>query len=154
MGIKDFQKNINPENSYVDPLSKLVDGEYKIKLNGSPEFYDSEETSTIDFHFIVFQNDGTSVPCSKRRWLNNQYGINLTAANFMQAGIDVGHFSASSDLAEDFRKACQKLSNKVLIIRKYSRITKKDPDKRFHDFEIIGVSNDIPVTSHEEELPF
>ena len=55
MGIKDFQKNINPENSYVDPLSKLVDGEYKIKLNGSPEFYDSEETSTIDFHFIVFQ---------------------------------------------------------------------------------------------------
>ena len=154
MGIGKYQKDLNPSKSFLDPLAKFTDGEYKIRINGIPDFHDSEDSSWIDYHFILFKDDGTSEKVSKKRFLNNQYAVDLTAANFMQAGIDVKHWTGSADRAVEFRRACEKLGNKVLMIRKYSRPKKDNPTERFHDFDIIGVSNDIPVTSHEEELPF
>lgn len=154
MGIGQYRDKLNPSKSFVDPLSKFTDGEYKVRVNGIPDFYDSDDSSSIDYHLIIFKDDGTSEKISKKRFLNNQYAVDLTAANFMQAGVDVKHWATASDLAVEFRRACEKISNKILIIRKYSRPKKDNPTERFHDFDIIGVSNDVPVTSHEEELPF
>jgi hypothetical protein len=154
MKIDQYKEKLNPSKSFVDPLSRYTDGEYKVKVNGVPDFYDSEDSSSIDYHLIIFKDDGTSQPVSKKRFLNNQYAVDLTAANFMQAGIDVSHWATCADLAVEFRRACEKLANKVLMIRKYSRPKKDNPTERFHDFDIIGVSKDVPVTSHEEELPF
>lgn len=154
MGIGKYQKDLNPSKSYPDSMAKFTDGEYKIKIIGTPDFYDSESSSWIEYNFLLFKDDGTSEKVLKKKFLNNQYAVDLAAANFMQAGIDVKHWTGSSDLAAEFSKACEKISNKVLIIRKYSRPKKDNPTDRFHDFDIIAVSNDIPVTSHEEELPF
>lgn len=154
MGISKHQKNLNPTKSFQDPLSKLVDGEYKIRLNGTPTFYDSDESSSIDFHFFVYKDDGTTEKMSKKRFLNNQFQVDLAAANFAQAGIDVSQWASSPDLAEDFRRACEKLTDKVLMIRKYSKPKPDNPREKWSDFEILGLSNDVPATSNEEQLPF
>lgn len=154
MGIDQYKKGLQPTKSFVDPLSKLTDGDYKIKFIGAPEFYDSDTTSSIDYHFLLFKDDGTTEKISKKRFLNNQFQIDLAAANFMQAGIDVSHWATADDLAVEFRRACEKLANKVLMIRKYSKPKKDNPLERWSDFEILGLSNDAPTTSHEEELPF
>lgn len=153
MAIKNFQKDLDTGGSFTDPLAKIMDGEYKVRMIGKPEFYDSENTSWIEFHFC-FLDIPTADKIRKRKFLNTQSGVNFMMQSFQKAGIDVSNWKNSNDLAKEFERACESMSNKVYVIKKRSA-SMRATDKVYHDFDIVAQSNDIPPqSSPEEELPF
>lgn len=153
MAIRNFQKDLDTDGSYSDPLAKIMDGEYKVKMIGKPEFYDSETTSWIEFHFC-FIGIPTADKVRKRKFLNTQSGVNFMMQSFKKAGIDVSNWRESSDIAAEFERACEAMNGKIYVIKKRSA-NMRGSEKVYHDFDIVAPSNDIPPqSSPEEELPF
>lgn len=153
MAIKNFQKDLDIEGNFPDPLGKIMDGEYKVRMMGPPDFYDSEATSYIDFHFC-FLGTGIGEKIKKRKMLNSQVSVNFMIRNFQKAGIDVSNWKNSPDIVKEIQRACESMANKIYVIRKRTSATKAG-DKAYHDFDIVSPSNDIPPqSSPEEELPF